>query len=76
VVEFFSGRLDHAANVGTGRGVEMTVQKKLGGGDYLYAATVTCEAPGAFGFTARVSPRDGRLRNTMPGYMTWAVLDN
>ena len=76
VVEFFSGRLDHAANVGAGRGVEMTVQKKLGGGDYLYAATVTCEAPGAFGFTARVSPRDGRLRNTMPGYMTWAVLDN
>lgn len=76
VVEFFSGRLDPAARVHAGRGVAMEVQQKLGRGVYLYAQTVKCEEPGAFGFSARVTPRDVALRDTMPGYMTWAVLDN
>ncbi|MGI5870111.1 MAG: alpha-glucan family phosphorylase [Kiritimatiellia bacterium] len=76
VVEFFSGRLDPMGQIGAGNGIEMDLQKKLGGGNHLYAQTVKCEEPGAFGFSARVMPRDVTFRNTMPGYMVWAVMDN
>lgn len=73
VVEYFSGPLDHTERVDSGRGIEMQVLKDLGGGKYIYGAKVTCQESGAFGFSARILPRDVKLRETMPGYMAWAV---
>jgi starch phosphorylase len=50
----------------------MEIAEDRGGGNFLYACTVTCEDSGRYGFTARVGPRaDDWIRYT-PGLLTWA----
>lgn len=75
-VEFFSGNLDQMSQVKEGSGIEMHVLEHLKNGDCRYGQKVKCSKAGAFGFSARVSPRDEHLRTEMPGYVTWAALQS
>jgi glycogen phosphorylase len=50
----------------------MTVAEDWGKGNYLYRCELTCDDPGRFGFTVRVTPEaDDWIRYT-PGLITWA----
>ncbi len=50
----------------------MTVKEALGDGEYLYACTITCDQPGRFGFTTRVTPRGDHWTKFFPGLISWA----
>ena len=73
-VEIFLGDIDVAASVKDGSAQQMELVEDLQNGNYLYTCKVTCHKAGAYGFSARVTPRNAALRDTMPGYMTWADL--
>lgn len=75
-VEFFLGKIDQQSTVKDGAAIEMKLVGDLKNGDYLYSQTIKCPQAGAFGFSARVTPRSNELRTLMPGYMTWAALNN
>ena len=50
----------------------MQVKEELGGGDYIYDASLACEVSGRYGLTARVTPRGDNLLKYSPGLVTWA----
>ncbi len=72
VVELFIGDMDPQANVSNGRAQPMERVEDRDGGVYRYRAQMNCSHAGAYGLSARVTPRSTALRNTMPGYMVWA----
>ncbi len=73
-VEIFLGNLDATATVKDGSAQQMELVEDLQNGSYLYRCIVKCSKAGAYGFSARVTPRNAALRNAMPGYMAWADL--
>jgi starch phosphorylase len=71
-VEVYSGRLEAMDQVESSWAAEMVVDKSLGDGKYLYRGTLTCQASGRYGFSARVLPRGDGWQKNIPGLMTWA----
>jgi starch phosphorylase len=71
-VEFFSGTLDSDERVLSGTGKEMEYVKELSGGTHLYKQVMKCENVGTYGYSARVMPKDKKLRSEMPGHIAWA----
>ncbi|MGD9221777.1 MAG: alpha-glucan family phosphorylase [Desulfobacteraceae bacterium] len=71
-VQLYYGPLQSLGHLAQGRAQNMEIAEDRGGGNFLYACTVTCEDSGRYGFTARVGPRaDDWIRYT-PGLLTWA----
>jgi starch phosphorylase len=50
----------------------MTVKEARGDGQYIYTCTITCQQPGRFGFTTRVTPRGDHWTKFFPGLISWA----
>lgn len=50
----------------------MTLDKDLGGGNYLYRQEIVCRSTGRYGFTARATPHGDEWKGTIPGFVTWA----
>ena len=50
----------------------MTVEEVLSENRYLYSCTLPCDAPGRYGFTARVTPRGDIWIRYTPGLIAWA----
>jgi len=73
-VEFFIGDMDRQANISNGMSSPMERVEDLKGGVYRYRTNVKCDRAGAFGLSARVTPRNAALRREMPGYMVWAKM--
>ena len=71
-VELYYGRLKSVDSISASQTQQMTVQGDMGNGEYLYSCTITCDAAGRYGFTARVSPRGDDWIKFTPGFLTWA----
>jgi starch phosphorylase len=50
----------------------MTVEEALSDNRYLYSCTLPCDAPGRYGFTARITPRGDIWIRYTPGLIAWA----
>jgi starch phosphorylase len=71
-VQLFYGKLKAIDKLSESHTEEMTIKEERGNGKYLYACTITCNASGRYGFTARVTASgDDGIRFT-PGLITWA----
>ena len=70
--EVYSGKLEAMDQVASSWAAEMVVDKPLGDGRYSYRGTLTCQASGRYGFSARVLPRGDDWQKNIPGLMTWA----
>jgi len=72
-VELYYGHVKSFDSLSEGRAEQMSVEKELGAGSYLYACAISCGMSGRFGFTARVTPRADHLIKNTPGFITWPV---
>jgi starch phosphorylase len=50
----------------------MTEMQPVEDGHHGYSHTLTCNATGRYGFTARAVPRGHEWKGIMPGFITWA----
>lgn len=50
----------------------MSEIQENGNGTHAYSHTLTCQASGRYGFTARAVPRGNEWRRGLPGFIAWA----
>jgi glycogen phosphorylase len=70
-VQIFYGHLRTGDAVTSGRYESMGVLENLGNGDYIYAANLSCDSAGRFGYTTRVIPASDAWIRSTPGLVTW-----
>lgn len=71
-VEIYFGQMKSLDSLTASHIQEMTVQENRENGEYLYTCTITCQAAGRYGFTARVIPKGDDWIKFTPGLITWA----
>jgi starch phosphorylase len=71
-VELYYGKMKPDGSLDSGQTLPMTVSEDLGNGHYRYAADMTCDISGRFGYTVRVTPGGDDLLKFSPGLITWA----
>jgi len=71
-VQLFYGKLKAIDRLSESHTKQMAIQEDRGNGKCFYTCTITCNASGRYGFTARAIPSgDDRIKFT-PGLITWA----
>ena len=71
-VEAYFGPVDAQNNILCSNVVTMNLMESQGGGNYLYEHDLTCQNPGRFGLTARVTPAGHTWDHSVPGFVRWA----
>lgn len=71
-VEAYFGPVDAQNNILCSNVVTMNLVESQGGGNYLYEHDLTCQNPGRFGLTARVTPAGHTWDHSVPGFVRWA----
>lgn len=71
-VEVYYGPVDVQNNIMSSNVRVMKKLEDLGKGLYRYGYDITCDNPGRFGLTARVTPKGHSWDNSVPGFMRWA----
>jgi len=72
-VELYYGSMKSIDTLAASNNQPMSVEEDGGNGIYLYSCSITCDAAGRFGFTARVTPRGDQHIKFNPKFLTWAA---
>lgn len=72
-VQVCYGQVDAKNSIYKNNVQEMTFDKDLGQGHYLFKTEIICKDSGRFGMTSRVLPKNAnRWTSHMPGFIVWA----
>jgi starch phosphorylase len=71
-IELFYGHVRSVDGLVNSKSRPMSVQDSIGNGEYIYACSITCDAAGRYGFTARATPKGDEWIKHMPDLLTWA----
>jgi starch phosphorylase len=71
-VELYYGKMKPDGSLASGQTLLMAVSEDLGNGHYRYAAEMTCDISGRFGYTIRVTPGNDDFLKFSTGLITLA----
>ena len=71
-VEVYHGLVNPHNEIDNSHVDMMSIAEKVGEGIYLYRHRIICRQIGRYGYTARVTAKDARWKQVMPGFLTWA----
>lgn len=70
-VECYYGTVDIHNEIRDVNVSEMKMIEDKGDSNYLYECTISCNAPGRYGLTARITPAGSDWNNSVPGFICW-----
>ncbi len=71
-VEVYHGPVDSQNRIIESHSKCMELVSAGENGESVFRQTVTCAAPGRYGYTVRVTPRGEEWKSATPGYVVWA----